>query len=104
MSRRPIDSEDIPGFLSSVSKRITHDTHLLDVPFGTTDPRAYYPNYCRPAGVTFTSQCCGGTPPLTQHYIHPGVSPTPTLDETSALAPGQRDRIDRVMIEPDESS
>ncbi|KAG5575993.1 hypothetical protein H5410_056127 [Solanum commersonii] len=31
-----------------------------------------------------------GTPSLTQHYVHPGVSPTP--DETFALAPGQRDR------------
>ncbi|WMV24320.1 hypothetical protein MTR67_017705 [Solanum verrucosum] len=56
------------------------------------------------------SNVVAGTPPLTQHYVHPGVSPTPiptptpTPYETSALAPGQRDRIDRVIIEPDGSS
>ncbi|KAK6789238.1 hypothetical protein RDI58_013037 [Solanum bulbocastanum] len=32
------------------------------------------------------SDVVAGTPPLTQHYVHPGVSPTP--DETFALAPG----------------
>ncbi|WMV41351.1 hypothetical protein MTR67_034736 [Solanum verrucosum] len=167
-SRRPIDFEDIPGFLSSTPKRITHDTHLLVVPFGTADLQPYYPNYRRPVSVSFTSQSLpprrykdlplhvirqarplstsrlsagrtpspspsptstspqlstmrirdsssvhldvvAGTPPLTQHYVHPGVSPTPTLtptpsstptpDETSALAAGQRDIIGRVMIE-----
>uniref|UniRef100_M1DSI6 Uncharacterized protein n=1 Tax=Solanum tuberosum TaxID=4113 RepID=M1DSI6_SOLTU len=54
--------------------------------------------------ISEKSDVVAGTPPLTQHYVHPGVSPTPTPAETSALASGQRDRIDRVMIEPDGSS
>lgn len=45
-----------------------------------------------------------GTFPLTQHYMHPCVSSTPTRDETSDLALGQRDRIGKVIIEPDGSS
>jgi len=44
-SRRPIDPEDIAGSISSAPKRISHDTHLFDVPFGTVDHRQYYPNY-----------------------------------------------------------
>ncbi|WMV18370.1 hypothetical protein MTR67_011755 [Solanum verrucosum] len=49
-SRRPVDFEDISGFLYSTPERINHDTYLLVVPFGTTDPRAYYHKYRRPAG------------------------------------------------------
>uniref|UniRef100_M1E0T4 Uncharacterized protein n=1 Tax=Solanum tuberosum TaxID=4113 RepID=M1E0T4_SOLTU len=52
-----------------------------------------------------------GTPPLTQHFVHPGVSPSSTVtpsatpdDEMLTLAPGQKDRLGRVMIEPDGSS
>ena len=45
-----------------------------------------------------------GTPLLTQHYVHPGVSPTHTPNVTSIVGPEQRDRIDRVIIEPDGSS
>uniref|UniRef100_M1DGQ4 Uncharacterized protein n=1 Tax=Solanum tuberosum TaxID=4113 RepID=M1DGQ4_SOLTU len=55
-SRRPIDSEDIPGFLSSAPERIAHDTHLFVVPFGTADPRQYYHNYRRSVGASFFSQ------------------------------------------------
>ncbi|WMV38468.1 hypothetical protein MTR67_031853 [Solanum verrucosum] len=49
-----------------------------------------------------------GTPPLTQCFVHPDVSPSSTAalsatphDTMSALAPGQKDRLGRVMIEPD---
>ncbi|WMV46837.1 hypothetical protein MTR67_040222 [Solanum verrucosum] len=54
--RRPIDPEDIAGSISSAPERINHDTHLFAVPFGTADPRQYYPNYRRPAGASSTSQ------------------------------------------------
>ncbi|KAK6789519.1 hypothetical protein RDI58_013319 [Solanum bulbocastanum] len=55
-SRRPIDPEDIAGSISSAPERISHDTHLFVVPFGTADPRQYYPNYRRPLGTSSTSQ------------------------------------------------
>ncbi|KAG5631905.1 hypothetical protein H5410_003622 [Solanum commersonii] len=55
-SRRPIDPEDIAGSISSALERISHDTHLFAVPFGKTNPRQYYPNYCRPVGASATSQ------------------------------------------------
>ncbi|KAG5571982.1 hypothetical protein H5410_061748 [Solanum commersonii] len=55
-SRRPIDPEDIARSISSAPERISHDTHLFVVPFGTADPRQYYPNYCRPLGASSTSQ------------------------------------------------
>ncbi|KAK6775737.1 hypothetical protein RDI58_026738 [Solanum bulbocastanum] len=55
-SRRPIDPEDIAGSISSAPERISHDTHLFDVPFGTADPQQYYPNYCRPVSASYTSQ------------------------------------------------
>ncbi|KAH0696233.1 hypothetical protein KY290_013588 [Solanum tuberosum] len=54
--RKPIGPEDIAGSISSAPERISHDTHLFAVPFGTTDPRQYYPNYCRPVGALATSQ------------------------------------------------
>ncbi|WMV30757.1 hypothetical protein MTR67_024142 [Solanum verrucosum] len=51
------------------------------------------------------------TPPLTQRFVHSSVSPLSIVapsatpdDEMSALAPGQKDRLGRVMIEPDGSS
>ncbi|KAG5576622.1 hypothetical protein H5410_056756 [Solanum commersonii] len=57
------------------------------------------------------SDAMAGTPPLTQNFVHLGVShsstaaPRATLDdEMPALAPGQKDRLGRVMIEPDGSS
>uniref|UniRef100_M1DAP7 Uncharacterized protein n=1 Tax=Solanum tuberosum TaxID=4113 RepID=M1DAP7_SOLTU len=55
-SRRPIDPEDIPGSISSTPECISHDTHLFAPPFGTADPRAYYPNYRRPVSASSTSQ------------------------------------------------
>ena len=55
-SGRPIDPEDIVGSISSAPERISHNTHLFAVPFGTADPRQYYPNYCRPVGASSTSQ------------------------------------------------
>ncbi|KAG5601019.1 hypothetical protein H5410_032389 [Solanum commersonii] len=55
-SRRPIDPEDIAGFISFALKRINHDTHLFAVSFGTADPRQYYPNYRRPVVASSTSQ------------------------------------------------
>ncbi|KAH0636603.1 hypothetical protein KY289_036518 [Solanum tuberosum] len=52
-----------------------------------------------------------GTPPLTQRFVHPDVSPSSTStpsatpdDTMPALAPGQKGRLGRVMIEPDGSS
>ncbi|WMV50645.1 hypothetical protein MTR67_044030, partial [Solanum verrucosum] len=52
----------------------------------------------------------GSTPPLTQCFVHPGVSPSSTTapsatpdDEMSALAPGQKNRLGRAMIESDGS-
>ncbi|WMV58544.1 hypothetical protein MTR67_051929 [Solanum verrucosum] len=129
-SRRPIDLEDIAGSISSALERINHDTHLFDVPYGTADPRQYYPNYRRPVGTpsptgtspqlsamrlgyssSDQSDVMAGTPPLTQHFVHPDVSPSSTAtlsaiphDTMFALAPGQKDRLGRVMIEPDGSS
>ncbi|WMV37284.1 hypothetical protein MTR67_030669, partial [Solanum verrucosum] len=164
-SRRPIYPEDIPGSISSTPERISHDTHLFVVLFGTADPRQYYLNYRRLVGASYTSQALPprryedlplqaihrprplstgrisygtpspigtspqlsamrigdssseqsyvnvSTPPLTQHFVHPGVSPSSTAapsatpdDEMLALAPGQKDRLGRVMIEPDGSS
>ncbi|KAK6789671.1 hypothetical protein RDI58_013471 [Solanum bulbocastanum] len=134
-SRRPIDPEDIAGSISSAPERISHDTHLFAVPFGTADPRQYYPNYRRPLGTSSTSQplparryedlplqairrarplsadAMADTPPLTQHFVHPNVRPSSTSTPSatphhtmSALAPGQKDRLGRVMIEPDGSS
>ncbi|WMV37314.1 hypothetical protein MTR67_030699, partial [Solanum verrucosum] len=57
------------------------------------------------------SDVMAGTPPLTQRFVHPDVSPSSTStpsatpdDTMPALAPGQRDRLGRVMIEPDGSS
>ena len=55
-SGRPIDPEDIAGSISSAPERISHDTHLFVVPFGTADPRQYYPNYRRPVDASSTSQ------------------------------------------------
>ncbi|WMV10304.1 hypothetical protein MTR67_003689 [Solanum verrucosum] len=55
------------------------------------------------------SYAMAGTPLLTQFYVHPDVSPlsiaTPsaTPDEMLPLVPGQKDKLGRVMIEPDGS-
>uniref|UniRef100_M1BDW5 Uncharacterized protein n=1 Tax=Solanum tuberosum TaxID=4113 RepID=M1BDW5_SOLTU len=110
-----------------IQERITHDTHLFVVPFGTADPRQYYPNYRRPVCASSTSQALpsrryevlplqairrarplstdvmAGTPPLTQCFVHPDISPSSTATPSStpddtmlALAPGQKERTDLV--------
>uniref|UniRef100_M1DXV8 Integrase core domain containing protein n=1 Tax=Solanum tuberosum TaxID=4113 RepID=M1DXV8_SOLTU len=107
-SRRPIDPEDIAGSISSAPERINHDTHLFAVPFGTSPQLS-----AMRLGDSSTEQsdAMAGTPPLTQNFVHPYVSPSSTTtpsatphDTMSALAPGQKDRLGRVMIEPDGSS
>ncbi|WMV58437.1 hypothetical protein MTR67_051822 [Solanum verrucosum] len=123
-SKRPINPEDIEGSISSEPERISHDTYLFVVLFGTMDPRQYYPNYRRPVGTSpqlsamrirdsssEQSDDMAGTPPLTQRFVHPDVSPSSTAtpsatpdDTMPALALGQKDRLGRVMIEPDGSS
>ncbi|KAK6803240.1 hypothetical protein RDI58_001024 [Solanum bulbocastanum] len=57
------------------------------------------------------SDAMAGTPPLTQRFVHLDVPPpsiaTPSAtphDTMSDLAPSQKDRLGRVMIEPDGSS
>ncbi|WMV28860.1 hypothetical protein MTR67_022245 [Solanum verrucosum] len=115
--------------ISSALERISHDTYILAVSFGTVDPRQYYPNYRRPVGASSTSQALpslsamrirdssseqsdtmADTPPLTQRYVHPDVSPSATAtpsatpNEMPHLVPGQKGRLGRVMIEPDGSS
>jgi len=57
------------------------------------------------------SDALAGTPPLTQCFVHPDVSPSSTAtpsatpdDMMPALVPGQKDTLGRVMIEPDGSS
>ncbi|KAK6784078.1 hypothetical protein RDI58_017532 [Solanum bulbocastanum] len=122
-SRRPIDPEDISRSISSALECIKHDTNLFDVPFGTMNPRAYYPNYHRPIGAFSTSQAlpsrryedlplqaiCQPRPlsvgRILDGTLSPTVVPSATQDdEMPALAPGQKDRLGRVMIESDGSS
>ncbi|KAK6803315.1 hypothetical protein RDI58_001099 [Solanum bulbocastanum] len=55
-ARRPIDPEDIPGSISSAPNCISHNTYLFVIPFGTADPRQYYPNYRRLVGASSTLQ------------------------------------------------
>ncbi|WMV29013.1 hypothetical protein MTR67_022398 [Solanum verrucosum] len=122
-SRRTIDLEDIPGSISSAPECINHDTHLFDVLFGTADPRACYPNYHRPVDASSISQALPPrhyedlplqvihrARPLSAGRISDGT-PSPTDapratpdDERPALAPRQKDRLGRVMIESDGSS
>ncbi|WMV24333.1 hypothetical protein MTR67_017718 [Solanum verrucosum] len=113
-SRRPIDPEDIAGSISSAPERISHNTHLFAVPFGTPSPTGTSPQLsAMRLGDSSSEQldAMAGTPPLTQHFVHPDVSPSSTVvpsatphDTMSALAPGQKERLGRVMIEPDGSS
>ncbi|WMV16815.1 hypothetical protein MTR67_010200 [Solanum verrucosum] len=117
-SRRLIDPEDIARSISSAPERISHDTHLFVVPFCTADHRQYYPNYRRPVGASSTShalpsrryedlpfQAIRQARPLSASTPSPIAPPSATPHDTmSALAPGQKDRLGRVMIEPDGSS
>ncbi|KAG5609678.1 hypothetical protein H5410_020959 [Solanum commersonii] len=57
------------------------------------------------------SDAMAGTPPLTQRFVHRSVSPSSTTIpsatpdvEMPTLASGHKDRLGRVMIEPDGSS
>ncbi|XP_015170645.1 uncharacterized protein [Solanum tuberosum] len=57
------------------------------------------------------SDAMAGMPPMTQRFVHPDVSPSSTTipsatpdDTMPALAPGQKDKLGRVMIELDGSS
>ncbi|WMV59298.1 hypothetical protein MTR67_052683, partial [Solanum verrucosum] len=57
--RRNMPNRNDEGYYrisASAPERITRDTHLFVVPFGTADPRQYYPNYLRPAGASSSSQ------------------------------------------------
>ncbi|KAK6773861.1 hypothetical protein RDI58_029100 [Solanum bulbocastanum] len=96
-SRTPIDPEDIAGSISSVPERISHDTHLFAVPFGTADPRQYNPNYRRPLGTSSTSQPLPARryedlPLLAIHRARPlsagTPSPTGTSPQLSAMRLG----------------
>ncbi|WMV20964.1 hypothetical protein MTR67_014349 [Solanum verrucosum] len=113
-SKRPIDPEDIAGSISSAPECIRRDTHLFAVSFGTANPRQYYPNYRRSVGTlsptgtspqlsamrigdssSDQSDVVAGTPPLTQRFVHPDVSPSSTTtpsatpdDTMPHLAPG----------------
>ncbi|WMV41490.1 hypothetical protein MTR67_034875 [Solanum verrucosum] len=97
-SRRPIDHEDIVGSISSAAERISHDTHLFVVPFGTVDPRQYYPNYRRLVGASSTSQALPS-----RRYEDLPLQAIRRARPIS-VAPGQKDRLGRVMIDPDGSS
>uniref|UniRef100_M1D9J9 Uncharacterized protein n=1 Tax=Solanum tuberosum TaxID=4113 RepID=M1D9J9_SOLTU len=59
----------------------------------------------RPRPLSRASYAMAGTPPLNQRFVHPGVSPSSTTtpsatpdDEIPALAPGQKNRLGRVMM------
>ncbi|KAG5572245.1 hypothetical protein H5410_062011 [Solanum commersonii] len=118
-SRRPIDPKDIAGSISSAPERISHDTHLF----------ALHDHCLHDATKTYLyrlfiehdlyrqvlhlpqSDAMAGMPPLTQRFVHPDVSPSSIAapsatphDTMSALAPGHKDRLGRVLIEPDGSS
>ncbi|KAG5586383.1 hypothetical protein H5410_046817, partial [Solanum commersonii] len=87
-SRRPIDPEDIAGSISSAPERISHDTHLFVVLFGTADPRQYYPNYHRQVSASFTSQalpsrCYEDLPLQAIHRARPLSVGTPSPTGTS---------------------
>ncbi|WMV33055.1 hypothetical protein MTR67_026440 [Solanum verrucosum] len=99
---------------SGGGERISHDTHLFDVPFGTADPRAYYLNYRRPVSASstlqalpirryedLTLQAIRRPRPLLAGRISDGT-PSPTAapsatqdDEMPTLAPGQKNRLEQ---------
>uniref|UniRef100_M1DT56 Uncharacterized protein n=1 Tax=Solanum tuberosum TaxID=4113 RepID=M1DT56_SOLTU len=86
-SRRPIDPEDIAGSISSAPECISHDTHILAIMFV---PSVRYEDL-------LLHVICRGRPLL-------AATPSATPDEMLLLVPGQKDRLGRVMIEPDGSS
>ncbi|KAG5605551.1 hypothetical protein H5410_027043 [Solanum commersonii] len=97
-SRKPIDPADIAGSISSAPERISHDTHLFVVPFGTLSPTGTSPQLSAMRlgdSSSEQSDAMAGMPPLTQRFVHPDVSPSSTAspsatphDTMSALAPG----------------
>ncbi|WMV55686.1 hypothetical protein MTR67_049071, partial [Solanum verrucosum] len=103
--------------IASAPECISLDTHLFVVPFGTADPRQYYPNYRRSVGASSTSQALTSrrykdlplqairrARPLSAGTPSPTATPSATPDdEMPAPTPGQKDRLGRVMIEPDGS-
>ncbi|WMV08696.1 hypothetical protein MTR67_002081 [Solanum verrucosum] len=76
------------------------------------DPRQYYPNYRRPVGASSTSQALPSLryedlPLQAIRRAQPLSAAAPSAtphDMMSALALGKKDRLGRVMIEPDGSS
>ncbi|KAG5599293.1 hypothetical protein H5410_030663 [Solanum commersonii] len=110
-SMRPIDSEDIPGSISSTLERINHDTHLFAILFEALPPQRYEdlplqairrprplsagrisddtpsPTSTSPQlsairiGDSSSKQslAMASTPPLTQRFVHPGLSPSSTV-------------------------
>ncbi|WMV19186.1 hypothetical protein MTR67_012571, partial [Solanum verrucosum] len=113
-SRRPIDPKDIARSISSAPQCISHDTHILVVPFGTPSPTGTSPQLSAMRirdSSSEQSDAMFGTLSLTQRYVHPDVSPSTTAtpsatpnDEMPPLVPDQKDRLGRVMIELDGSS
>ncbi|KAK6786453.1 hypothetical protein RDI58_014978 [Solanum bulbocastanum] len=133
-SRRPIDPKDIAGSISSTPECISHDTHLFvplpaqcyeDLPLkairrarplstGTLSPIGTSPQLSTMRlgdSNSEQSDAMAGTPLLTQRFVHPDIPPSSTAtpsatphDTMSALAPGQKDILGRVMIEPNGSS
>ncbi|KAH0679200.1 hypothetical protein KY284_020285 [Solanum tuberosum] len=117
-SRRPIDHEDIAGSISSMPEHISHDTHLFDalpsrryedlplqairrarpLSAGTPSPTGTPPQLSAMRigdSSSEQSDAMAGTPPLTQHFEHPDVSPSFTATPSAtpdgtmpALAPG----------------
>ncbi|KAG5590595.1 hypothetical protein H5410_041109 [Solanum commersonii] len=102
-SRRPIDAEDITGSISFAPERISHDTHLFDIPFGTPSPTGTSPQLSAMRigdSSREQSDAMASTPPLTPCFLHPDVlpsykaTPSDTPDDTMhALAPDQKDRL-----------
>ncbi|WMV51000.1 hypothetical protein MTR67_044385 [Solanum verrucosum] len=93
--RRLIDPEDIVGSISSAPGRINYDTHLFDVLFGTPSPTGTSPQLSLMRIVDSSSEQSDAM------TARPSVTPD---DEMPTLAPGQKDRLGRVMIESDGSS
>ncbi|WMV20231.1 hypothetical protein MTR67_013616 [Solanum verrucosum] len=86
-SRRPIDLEDIAGSISFVPEHINHNTHIFVIAFGIASTTLREP--------TFTSYSSSTT-------LIDKPSATPD-DDMLALALGQKNRLGRLMIEPDKS-
>ncbi|KAG5632576.1 hypothetical protein H5410_004293 [Solanum commersonii] len=108
------DEEEWENDGIEASEEEYHETHLFVVPFGTPSPTGTSPQLSAMRlgnSSREQSDTMAGTPSLTQCFVHPNVSPSSTAtpsatphDTMSTLATGQKDRLGRVMIEPDGSS